>query len=461
MQSLDPSIFKAYDIRGVAGVNLTGSVVEQVGRVLGTMASEQGIGTFCVGRDGRLSSPELSAALARGISECGPDVLDIGMAPTPVLYFATHFFKTGSGVAVTGSHNPSRDNGLKMMMAGRTLFGPMIQEILRRIEGSQWRLAGRPGKVLQADATTPYLQAISKDVSLCRPMKIVIDSGNGVTGPLATRLFQEIGCEVEGLYTEIDGSFPNHHPDPSKPANLRDLIERVRESGAEIGLAFDGDGDRLGVVTSEGEIIYPDRQMMLFAEDVLKRKPGSRIVYDVKCTRRLVEWIERHGGIPTISRTGHSYVKGCLAETGAPFAGEMSGHLFFNDGRWPGFDDGLYAGARLLEILSRSKDAGKRLSELPSAVNTPELHIPVAEGENQKLVAKFQEELHFPDAVAEIRIDGVRIEWKDGFALVRASNTTPVIVLRLEGDTEESLERIKRTFGSALLKAAPGLRLPF
>lgn len=461
MQNLDPNIFKAYDIRGVAGENLTAEVVELIGRVLGTEAAEQGVKTLCVGRDGRLSGPELSAALIRGIISAGTDVYDIGMEPTPVLYFATHYFGTGSGVAVTGSHNPSRDNGLKMMMAGKTLFGPFIQEIRARIERGDWRVAEKPGTVYAKDAETPYFEKITGDVKLARPMKVILDSGNGVTGPLALRLFKALGCEVEGLFTEVDGHFPHHHPDPSKPKNLEDLIRRLRESEAEVGLAFDGDGDRLGIVTKAGEIIYPDRQMMLFAADILEKKPGSQIIYDVKCTRRLVDWVKDHGGVPTISCTGHSFVKAKLFETKAPFAGEMSGHIFFNDGRWPGFDDGLYAGARMLEILSRSDDPSAVLHALPTAVNTPELQIPMAEGENKKFVARLQQELHFEDAADEIRIDGLRVEWADGFALARASNTTPVVVLRLEGDTEQALERIKKVFGGALKRLAPEISLPF
>lgn len=461
MKKLDSSLFKAYDIRGVAGDNLTTEVVEQVGLVLGTLAFEQGVPALCVGRDGRLSSPELAEALIRGIAGAGTDVYDIGMEPTPVLYFATHYFKTGSGVAVTGSHNPSRDNGLKMMMGGRTLFGAMIQDIRRRVEQEDWRRGCGKGRVERKDAETPYFEKIVGDISLCRPMKVMLDTGNGVTGPLAMRLYRKIGCSVTGLFTEIDGHFPHHHPDPSKPANLQDLIAGLRNSDAEVGLAFDGDGDRLGVVTKDGEIIYPDRQMMLFSEDILKKHPGSQIIYDVKCTRRLVDWIREHGGRPVISRTGHSFVKARLHETNAPLAGEMSGHLFFNDGRWPGFDDGLYAGARLLEILSRSSHPSAVLHALPTAQNTPELQIPMAEGENKKFVQRIQEELHFPDAVDEIRIDGLRVEWKDGFALARASNTTPVVVVRLEGDTVQALDRIKKVFGEALRRISPDIKLPF
>ena len=461
MDSVDPSIFKAYDIRGVAGENLSADVVEKIGRVLGSIAIEEKAGPLCVGRDGRLSGPELTQALERGILFSGCDVYDIGMVPTPVLYFATRYFGTGSGVAVTGSHNPSRDNGLKMMMGGKTLFGPLIQEVRRRVEACEWISGATPGTRFEKDASTPYFEKVTGDIRLARPMRISLDTGNGVTGPFALRLYKACGVEVDGLFTEVDGRFPHHHPDPSKPANLQDLVRRLGETDSEVGLAFDGDGDRLGVVSRKGEIIFPDRQMMLFAADILGTHPGSRIIYDVKCTRRLVDWVKAHGGIPTISCTGHYFVKAKLAETNAPFAGEMSGHIFFNDGRWPGFDDGLYAGLRLLEILSRSDDPTAVLSSLPSAVNTPELQIPMAEGENKKFVAKLQKEVHFPDSEDEIRIDGLRVEWKDGFALARASNTTPVLVLRLEGDTAESLERIKRDFGAALKKLDPSIRLPF
>ena len=340
---LDASIFKAYDIRGIVDVTLTADVVRSVGRVLGSMAREADVKALCVGRDGRLSGERLADALIEGVLTTGVDVIDIGMAPTPVLYFATNYYGTGTGVAVTGSHNPPEYNGLKMMVAGVTLFADQIQKIRERIELREWFEAEEPGTRKTVDAITPYLEKVLGDVKLARSMTIAVDGGNGVAGPLAERLYHGLGCRVLPLFTEIDGHFPNHHPDPSKPANLEDLKALVRTSDAEVGLAFDGDGDRLGVVTKSGEIIFPDRQMMLFAEDVLRTHPGAQIVYDVKCTRALVPWIAEHGGVPTISRTGHSLVKAKLRETGAPFAGEMSGHLFFNDGRWPGFDDGVYA----------------------------------------------------------------------------------------------------------------------
>lgn len=457
---IDSSIFKAYDIRGVVDKTLTLEAARAVGQALGSLAREKNISTLCVGRDGRLSGPKLSEALIEGITDMGVNVKSIGMTPTPVLYFATFLTETGSGVAVTGSHNPPEYNGLKMMMGKDTLYGDGIQDLRHRIEAGI-TVSEQKGTVEEIDVVTPYLKKITDDVKLTRPIKVAIDCGNGVTGPIAMELFKRLGCEITPLYTEIDGHFPNHHPDPSKPANLKDLIETVKNTDVELGLAFDGDGDRLGVVTKSGQIIYPDRQIMLFAADILKHNPGAPIIYDVKCTRRLVPWIKEHGGVPTICRTGHSLVKAKLKETQAPFAGEMSGHLFFNDKRWPGFDDGLYAGARILEILSRCPNPSEVLEALPTAVNTPELHIEMAEGENKRFVEKLQKQLHFDDATDVITIDGIRVEWNDGFALARSSNTTPVVVLRLEGDTAEALERIKTRFAEALKQVDPNVKLPF
>lgn len=457
---IDSSIFKAYDIRGVVDKTLTEEAARAIGQALGALAKEKNVDTMCVGRDGRLSGPKLSRALMEGITDMGIHVKSIGMTPTPVLYFATVLTKTGSGVAVTGSHNPPEYNGLKMMMGKETLYGDGIQALRERIEKGILDSETK-GKIEEIDVLTPYLEKILGDVKLARPMKVAIDCGNGVTGPTALELFKRLGCEVTPLYAEIDGHFPNHHPDPSKPANLVDLIETVKTTDVELGLAFDGDGDRLGVVTKSGQIIYPDRQMMLFAADILKHNPGAPIIYDVKCTRRLVPWIKEHGGIPTICRTGHSLVKAKLKETQAPFAGEMSGHLFFNDQRWPGFDDGLYAGARMLEILSHTSNPSDVLEALPTAVNTPELHIEMQEGENKQFVERLQKELHFDDATDVITIDGIRVEWEDGFALARSSNTTPVVVLRLEGDTPEALERIKTRFGNAIKEIYPSVVLPF
>ena len=457
----EKSIFKAYDIRGIVGKTLTPEVTYAVGLVLGSMARDAGIDSLCVGRDGRVSGPELSESLMKGIAAAGTKVIDIGRVPTPVLYFAAHYFKNGSGVAVTGSHNPPEYNGLKMMLGGKTLFGEGIQDIYRAICENRYKPAETPAAIERVSVIDAYVKKITSDVKLARPMKVAFDCGNGVAGPVVRRVFSELGCRMTELFFDVDGNFPHHHPDPSKPANLQDLIRTVKEGDAELGLAFDGDADRLGVVTKSGEIIFPDRQMMLFAEDILKSHPGASIIYDVKCTRCLVPWIKDRGGKPVIICAGHSLVKAKLRETGAPFAGEMSGHLFFNDGRWPGFDDGIYAGARLLEIVSRAENASAVLEALPTAVNTPELQIPMAEGANKAFIEKLQKAAKFDDAEDVILIDGVRVEFKDGFALARSSNTTPVVVLRVEGETPEALERIKKRFGDFLLSVDPELKLPF
>lgn len=456
----DPSIFKAYDVRGIVDRTLTLAAVRAIGSALGSLAQESAVSALAVGRDGRLSGPALRDALVEGIASAGIDVVDVGMVPTPVLYFATHHLKTGSGVSITGSHNPPEYNGLKMMMAGATLYGDGIQALRQRIEQVRVVTALDPGQCKSVNVVPAYLSAILSDVELARPIKIAIDCGNGVAGAVAPELYRRLGCEVIELFCEVDGTFPNHHPDPSHPENLQDLIRCLRETNAELGLAFDGDGDRLGVVTKDGQIIYPDRQIMLFAEDVLAHHPGSEIIFDVKCTRLLAPWIREHGGRPTMWRTGHSLIKAKLKETGAPFAGEMSGHLFFND-RWPGFDDGLYAGARLLELLSRHADPSAVLNGLPNAINTPELQLKTADGENFSLVERLQAEGEFSGAREIITIDGVRVEYADGFGLARPSNTTPVVVMRFEGDDAAALERIQRAFGAQILKIKPDARLPF
>jgi len=446
-------IFRAYDIRGIAGRTLTPEVVRAVGQALGSMAPR-----FAVGRDGRASGPELAGALCEGLQAAGADVLDIGVAPTPLTYFAAHHLGTGSCVSVTGSHNPPDYNGLKMVVEGHTLSGDEIQGLRRRIERGEFRSGS--GRRQDAQVLEAYLARIAGDVKLARPMRIAIDCGNGVAGVAAPQLYRRLGCEVRELFCDVDSRFPNHHPDPSRPENLADLIAAVKQGGDEIGLAFDGDGDRLGVVTGAGEMVFPDRQLMLFAADVLARNPGAQIIYDVKCTRLLAPWIERHGGRPLIWKTGHSLIKAKLAETGAPLAGEMSGHTFFKE-RWYGFDDALYAGARLLEILSRAADAGAVLRALPDAPSTPELNWKLAEGEPHALVAKLQAAKPFPGARSVLTIDGVRVEYADGFGLARASNTTPVIVLRFEADTEGALQRIQREFRAALQPLKPDAPLPF
>jgi phosphomannomutase / phosphoglucomutase len=453
-----PEIFKAYDIRGVVDRTLTEEAVESIGRGLATLGAAKGVRRFIVGRDGRLSGPRLAQALTRGLNAGGMDVTDIGVCATPMVYFATYALDTGSGVMVTGSHNPPEYNGLKMMVAGDTLSGGAIQDLRKLIELGA--IASGTGTIEELDVAPAYLQRIVGDVRLARPMKIAIDCGNGSPGAIAPTLFRALGCDVEELFCEVDGTFPNHHPDPSQPKNLADLIFALATGPSEIGLAFDGDGDRLGVVTKAGKIIYPDRQLMLFAADVLARVPGGEIIFDVKCTRNLFGWIRQHGGKPLLWKTGHSLVKAKLKETGAPLAGEMSGHIFFKE-RWFGFDDGLYAGARLLEILSRVPDISAALEGLPDSITTPELNLPVAEGENHTLIAQLQKTARFTGATDIITIDGLRVEYPDGFGLMRASNTTPVVVLRFEGDTKAALERIQADFRRVLNQAKPGAALPF
>ena len=456
--NLPQEIFRAYDIRGLVGSTLTAAIVRLVGRALGTLGIERRAPAFALARDGRLSGPELLAALADGINEAGADVIELGMAPTPVAYFAAHHLGCASAAVVTGSHNPPGYNGVKMVVGGTTLSGDEIQALRLRIERGD--LAKGSGKRSRADVFDAYVERIAGNVKLARPFKIAIDCGNGVPGMIAPRLYRRLGCEVIELFCEVDGRFPNHHPDPSRPENVAVLAETLRTSGAELGLAFDGDGDRLGVVTKDGALVFPDRQMMLYAKDVLARNPGAEIIYDVKCTRLLGPWIERHGGRPVVWKSGHSLIKAKLRETGAPLAGEMSGHIFFKE-RWYGFDDALYAGARLLEILAREPDASAILNALPNAPSTPELNWKLAEGEPHALVAKLQQARPFPAAERVLTIDGVRAEYRDGFGLARASNTTPVIVLRFEGDTAEALARIQREFRSALQPLKPDVPLPF
>ncbi len=456
--SVPAEIFRTYDIRGVVGRSLTPQIVRDIGRALGSMGRERGAAEFAVCRDGRLSGPQLVAALTEGLNAAGADVIDIGMAPTPLAYFAAHHLGTGSCVAVSGSHNPPQYNGLKIVVAGETLYGDTIQELRRRID-SQRFLSGS-GKKKTAEVLDAYVERIAGDVKLARRFHIAVDCGNGVAGMLAPRLYRRLGCEVTELFCEVDGNFPNHHPDPAQPENLQDLIRALETGDAELGLAFDGDGDRLGVVTKDGENIFADRQLMLLAKDVLSRNPGAEILYDVKSTRLLGPWIERHGGKATIWKTGHSLIKAKLKESGALLAGEMSGHTFFKE-RWYGFDDALYGGARLLEVLSRESDANSALKSLPNAPSTPEIHWQLDEGEPHRLVEKLQAAKPFPGAVRVLTIDGVRVEYADGFGLARASNTTPVIVIRFEADSHAALERIKKDFRAALQPLKPNAPLPY
>lgn len=458
MHNLPPEIFKAYDIRGIVGKTLTPEFVEAIGHAIGSEARARDLGSIAIGRDGRLSGPELTRALAKGLRQSGIHVIDVGMVATPMLYFAAHELCNYSGVMVTGSHNPPDYNGLKMVLGGETLAAESIQALRLRLENND--LAHGKGNYRVHDIAETYLQRITSDIMLTRPMKIVVDCGNGVAGAYAPTLYRRLGCEVIELFCEVDGTFPNHHPDPSVPENLRDLIHALKTTSAEIGLAFDGDGDRMGVVTKDGSIIYPDRQLMLFAADVLSRNPGGQIIFDVKCTRNLAPWIEQHGGKPIMWKTGHSFIKGKLKETGALLAGEMSGHIFFQE-RWYGFDDGLYAGARLLELLSQQEDINAVLHAIPDAISTPELQITLKEGENYAVIAQLQKTARFENPERVITIDGLRVEYKDGFGLARSSNTMPVIVLRFEADNQAALERIQNDFRRVILEAKPDAVLPY
>ena len=458
MSRVPPEIFKAYDVRGVVGKTLTPEIAELIGRAVGSRARALDQTTVCIGRDGRLSGPSLCAGLARGLQAAGVDVIDVGRVATPMLYFATFHLQTGSGVMVTGSHNPPDYNGLKMMVAGETLSGDAIQGLRERVERDDF--ASGSGGYRQTDVTQAYFDRIAGDVKLARPLAIVVDCGNGVPGAFAPELYRRLGCKVRELFCEVDGTFPNHHPDPSQPENLEDLMHALASGEEELGLAFDGDGDRLGVVTKAGKIIYPDRQLMLFAADVLSRNPGAQVIFDVKSTRNLFSWIDAHGGRPLLWKTGHSLIKAKMKETGALLAGEMSGHVFFKE-RWYGFDDGMYAGARLLEYLSRCPDIDAEFARLPDSVNTPELQIRLEEGENYALIGKLQRSARFEGAREVITIDGLRVEYADGFGLARASNTTPVVVLRFEADNPAALRRIQEDFRRVLSAAAPQATLPF
>jgi len=455
---LPPEIFKAYDIRGIVGRTLTPAIVRTIGQALGSLARDRKRDTIAVGRDGRLSGPELIAALGDGIRSAGVDVIDVGMVVTPMAYFAAQHLGTGCCVMVTGSHNPPDYNGLKMVIDTTTLSGDDIQALRQRIERNE--LATGSGTLRTEDIARAYTDRIVGDIRLARPMRVAVDCGNGVAGAFAPDLYRRLGCDVVELFCDVDGNFPNHHPDPSQPKNLEDLGRRLAQGDCELGLAFDGDGDRLGVVTPAGNIIYADRQLMLFAADVLQRAPGATIIYDVKSTRNLKPWILEHGGVPLLWKTGHSLIKTKMKEVGAALAGEMSGHTFFGE-RWYGFDDGLYAGARLLEILARDANPAATLDALPDALSTPELNIGCAEGEQHALIAKLQADARFPGSSEVIRLDGLRVEYPDGFGLARASNTTPAIVMRFEADDQAALTRIQHEFRRVLTAAKPGVELPF
>lgn len=450
------SIFKAYDIRGIVPSTIDEAVARGLGRAFGTVARREGQTTVAVGRDGRLSGPSLSAALMQGLMDVGIEVIDVGMVTTPLLYFAANT-ECASGIQVTGSHNPKDYNGFKMVMGGRAIYGDEIQALRQMMQDESWDL--KPGGLVrQVNVLPAYAARIASDIKLARPMKIVVDSGNGIAGASAPDILRAIGCEVTELFSEVDGEFPNHHPDPSKPENLRDVIAALQAGDAELGLAFDGDGDRLGIVTRDGATIYPDRQMMLFAQDVLKRVPGGTILFDVKCSQRLAPAIEAAGGKPMMYKTGHSLIKAKMKEIHSPLGGEMSGHIFFKE-RWYGFDDGTYAGCRLLEILSQSPDANAVLAALPTSFSTPELNVKCAEGEPHTLVAQLVAEADFAAPAVINTIDGLRVDWPDGFGLIRASNTTPVLVLRFEGHTQAALDRIQSDMLAVLRAVKPGAQL--
>ncbi|AIT25155.1 phosphomannomutase/phosphoglucomutase [Bordetella holmesii] len=454
------SVFKAYDIRGTVPDLIDAPFARSLGFALAKRARSCGNTELVVGYDGRLSSPDLAVALQEGILEGGVNTFDIGCVPTPLVYFAAYSGQLGAGVAITGSHNPPKYNGFKMMLGGRALYGDDVQALRADMQAPEGLSADRAGTRRTANIVPEYIKRVVSDITLARPMKIAIDCGNGVAGAVAPQLFRALGCDVTELFCEVDGNFPNHHPDSADPHNLQDLIDCLATTDCEIGLAFDGDGDRLGVVTKSGQIIWPDRQLILFARDVLQRCPGQTIIYDVKCSRHVGLAVEQAGGKPLMWQTGHSLVKAKLAETGAPLAGEMSGHIFFKE-RWYGFDDGLYTGARLLEIISRESDPSALLEALPTAESTPELKLEMEEGQPHALIRELQAHGRFDDATQLITIDGVRAEFTDGFGLARASNTTPVVVLRFEAENAAALARIQTLFKRELLRLAPQARLPF
>lgn len=461
-ESIAPYIFKAYDIRGIVDEALTEHSVEQIGRALGSAVVQAGEDKIVIGRDGRLSGPAFSNALERGLTACGLEVIDLGAVTTPMVYFgASTLPGTSSCAMITGSHNPPNYNGIKMVVAGTTLYGEMIQDLYRRIVEQDFLTTGKEGKVMPYDIRQDYLEAVRKNVHLKRPLKVVVDAGNGIAGAYAPEVLKALGCEVTELFCEVDGTFPNHHPDPAKPKNLQDLIAEVKNQQADIGLAFDGDGDRCGVVDTEGNVLYADRQMMLYARQVLEREPGATIIFDIKCSSLLAKVIEEAGGKPLMWKTGHSLVKAKMKETGAALAGEMSGHIFFKES-WYGFDDGIYTAARILEILSSQPLSSTELfASLPNAYNTPELEVEFdEEGAHFAFMEAFKKVAEFPGGKV-FDLDGIRVDWPDGWGLVRPSNTTPILVLRFEGETPEALERIQNHFKQQMLKVDPNLNIPF
>ena len=459
MNAIPASIFKVYDIRGIVKTDLTPETVQRIGQSFASESIAQNRKTVIIARDGRLSSPALSMALARGLQAGGCDVIDIGMVPTPVLYFATHHFKTGTGIMVTGSHNPPEYNGLKMLMAGKTLYGDDIQNLHERIKSNE--LSKGNGHFKSEQILDLYRERILSDVKLDKKLNIAVDCGNGVAGVVAAQLFRDLGCTVTELFCDVDGHFPNHHPDPSKLENLQDICQSIADNHLDLGLAFDGDGDRVGVIDNRQNVIWPDRQMILYAEDVLSRNPGAQIIYDIKSSYHLGKAIDSMGGDPLMWKTGHSLIKAKMQETGALLAGEMSGHIFFKE-RWYGFDDGLYSAARMLEILSKKKgSAAEIFSALPDSCNTPELQILFPEGEHYAFMEKFKVTADFSTAEDISTIDGMRVTWNNGWGLIRPSNTTPCLVLRFEADDEIGLKDVQEKFRKQVLKTDSTLILPF
>ena len=457
---IDAALFRAYDIRGIVGKTLNKEQVFLIGKAFGSFVREAGEKTVCMARDGRLSGPLLAEALCDGLLAVGCEVIDLGMVPTPLLYYAANQLPSKTGIMLTGSHNPSEYNGLKMVVQGVTLAEHAIYDLYRRIVEERF-FKDEPGTLITQPIVERYLHALTEQIKLARPLKVVLDAGNGVAGAVAPQLFRALGCIVETLYCEVDGHFPNHHPDPSDPKNLQDLIEAVRTTHADIGLAFDGDGDRLGVVTNQGEIIWPDRVLMLYAKALLATSPQAKIIYDVKCTQHLADYVRQHGGEPFMWKTGHSLIKTKMRETNALLAGEMSGHFFFKD-RFHGGDDALYAGARLLEILAQSsKDSATLFNELPNSINTPELKVAIAENEKFSFITTLTQHVNTQTQQEVITLDGLRVHFKEGWGLVRASNTSPYLILRFEAINHAVLSDIQTLFKTWMLTINSDLAIPF
>lgn len=461
MKHIDASIFRTYDIRGVVDETLTELAVEQIGQAIASELVHLGETKVVLGRDGRLSAPRFADAMSRGLTAMGISVIDLGQVMTPMCYFAAETLEgVNSCVMLTGSHNPSNYNGIKIVLQGVTLYGEAIQALKNRIEQQQFEKLPRPGQISPFSIVAAYQARILADIQLSKPLKVVVDAGNGVAGAFAPDVLRQLGCEVVELFCDVDGHFPNHHPDPAKLQNLETLSQTVLLTGANCGIAFDGDGDRCGVVDNAGIPLYPDRQLMLYAQDVLTRVPGALILYDIKCTALLPKVVEAAGGQAIMWKTGHSYMKAKMRETGAALGGEVSGHMFFKE-RWYGFDDGLYTAARLLEIISKASCSSAELfDQLPNAYNTPEIELEMAEGEPYVFMDKIRAQAQFDDATV-FDLDGLRVDFADGWGLIRASNTTPVIVLRFEGETPEALQRIQQRFKALILSVDPHLALPF